>query len=279
MILPKNFNPLCRMLLVLLVSCAARAEADPDADFSINVFYPADAGIDSMIQSSVNSVSSPDFHVRYKPIASSTWESADSLTDHLVSTQQFDPADGFYLACKSTDLEYIGDRFRKTFPKVPFVDSFAPALMAANIVSYRHLAITGTANGEARVTGLIQELGIENHFRFGGSSGIVRDYFMVKMMPYTLTTPKKAVVDDIVLLGNSATGADNTDEVVVSVEAIILAGCEGFLEIGVASDAQATLKGQGIPLQVINPTKASMGLLYSMIRNKVWISVPTPYTP
>ncbi len=265
------FNRIELGLCSLLLSAFASA-----ADFNINVFYPGDVGIDSMLESSVASVASPDFAVSYVSVDSATWDDADSLASFLVSKQQSSPADGFFLACKNTDLNEISNQFRLTFPKVPFVDSFAPALMAANIVSYRYLVITGSENGEILTNTLIRELGIENHLRFGGTS-LFRDSFMIKTMSYTLTTPKQVAILDIVNQGEAATGSHKTDVVVLNVEAIVLAGCEGFLDVGVASEAQAQLVAEKIPLQVINPVKASMGLLYSMIRNKVWVSVPRPF--
>lgn len=270
------------VLALLLVSpaCADDSRQEVAAQFNVNVFYPANVGIDSMLQASVSSVASPDFQYQYKPVDIGTWSDAAGLSQHLVSVQQSSPADGFFLACKNTDLDRISDLFRLTFPTVPFVDTFAPALLAANIVSYRYAVLTGTESGEALVKQLIIELGIENHLRSGGSS-LFRDDFLVTSSPYTLTTSKDVAVEDIVTLGNAATGSHDTDLVVENIEAIVLAGCEGFLDVGVASEAQDQLakESPGVPLQVINPIKASIGLLNSMIRNKVWVSVPRPYLP
>ena len=262
---------LCLYALSILGSVASFA-----AEFKVNVFYPADAGIDSMIESSVASVSSPDFEVTYQPVSSTDWEDPGLLTDFLISTQQSAPADGFFLACRNDDLYGISDVFRLTFPKVPFVDSFAPALMAAHVVSYRYAIMTGSDSGEALVNKLISDLGVESHVRYGGSTRPIRDVFLVEMESFALTTPKDGVIPDVVELGLTATGDDRTDSVVLNIEAIVLAGCEGFLDLGVATGAQSQLSQKGVPLQVINPIKASMGLLYSMIRNKVWISVPRP---
>ncbi len=245
-------------------------------NFKINVFYPGGLSIDSMLQSSVGSIASPDFTVSYMPVDSSTWNNSSSLANFLVSKQQSSPADGFFLACKNIDLDKISNQFRLSFPKVPFVDSYAPALMAANIVSYRYIVITGSQAGKTLTRNLISELGIENHLRFGGSS-LFRNSFMISSLPYSLTTPKEVSIQDIVNLGEAVTGSHDTDLVVLNAEAIVLAGCEGFLDLGVATASQSQLTAEKIPLQVINPIKASMGLLYSMIRNKVWVSVPRPF--
>ena len=270
------------MLVLLLVSpaCADEIQKEVATQFDVNVFYPGGAGIDSMLQASVSSVASPDFEYHYKPVDIATWGDTAGLSQYLVSIQQSSPADGFFLACKNTELEKIGELFRSTFPTVPFVDTFAPALLAANIVSYRYAVLTGTENGELMVKRLISELGMENHLRLGGTS-VFRDDFMVTVSPYTLTTGKNVSIQDIIPLGSAATGSHHTDLLVLNIEAIVLAGCEGFLDVGVASDAQSQLAQESppVPIQVINPIKASIGLLHSMIRNKVWVSVPRPYQP
>ena len=256
---------LASVLVALLVMCFPVC-AD---NFKINVIYPGGTGIDSMLKSSVESVPSPDFDVNYITVDSTTWTDEASLANFLVTTQQGTPADGFFLACYNNSMADIGDQFRKTFPKVPYVDSFMPALMAAQIVSFRYLVLTGNRDGTQLATELVKELGIENHLKsnvIGASSAfnIVTGYF-------DLTTLKSVTIPDIVSIGLSNTNAHNVD-LVVNIEAIALAGCEGFLDIGVALEAQQQLATHGYPLQVINPVKASMALLYSLIRNKVWIT-------
>lgn len=241
--------------------------------FKINVFYPAGVGIDAMLKSSVASVQSPDFDINYITVDAATWSDESSFAKFLVATQQGAPADGFFLACYNNSMDSVGEQFRKTFPKVPYVDSFAPALMAAHIVSYRYAVIIGTDEGETLVKELIRELGIENHVRYGGEAGeAFRGIFLIVNEPFELTTTKNEAVPNIVTVGLDGTSAHRTDGPVLNIEAIVLAGCEGFLDTGVAADAQKQLTNDGFPLQVINPTKASMGLLYSMIRNKVWIT-------
>ena len=259
---------LASLLIVFLVNHTVYAD-----NFKINVIYPAGVGIDSMLKSSVASVQSPDFDVSYVMVDATTWSDDTSLADYLVITQQKSPADGFFLACYNKPTDIVGEQFRQIFPKVPYVDTIAPALMAANMVSYRYAVITGTDEGKSLVKRLIKDLGIENHVRYGGATGeIFRDLFLVETISFELTTPKSGAIPDIVTLGLAATGAHNTDLLVTNIEAIVLAGCEGFLDIGVAADAQQQLTTDGFPLQVINPIKASMALLYSLIRNKVWIS-------
>lgn len=259
---------LTSLLIVFLMNSSVYADG-----FKINVFYPSGLGIDSMLKSSVASVQSPDFDVNYVTVDATTWSDDSSLADFLVSTQQKTPANGFFLACYYESVDFVGSVFRETFPKVPYVDSFAPALMAAQIVSYRYAVITGTDEGATLVKRFIKALGIENHVRYGGVTGeLFRDMFLVKAIPFELTATKSEVVPSIVTLGLAATGAHNTDLLVTNIEAVVLAGCEGFLDIGVAAEAQKQLTTNGFPLQVINPVKASMALLYSMIRNKVWIS-------
>ena len=271
----------CRRLglLVLLLSSLACADDSIggrilDAEFKVNIFYPAHAGIDSMLESSVKSAISPDFEYHYKPVDSSTWSDASSLAGFLVSTQQSSPADGFFLACKNTDLDEISDQFRATFPKVPFVDSFAPVLLAANIVSYKYAVLTGSLEGFELVEQLIEKLGIEDHLT-GGASDLFENYLLVQGELYSLTTTKDKPIEEISYLGRVLTRT-HPNYWAFDIETIALAGCEGFLDIGVAEEAQEQLAALDppIPLQVINPIKASIGLLHSMIRNKVWISVP-----
>ncbi len=279
----QKFGIRCLGVLALLLASPACSDdnlKEDAAPYRVNVFYPKGAGIDSLLQVSVNSVASPDFKYQYKPIDNATWSDTVDLSQHLVAVQRSAPVDGFVLACKNTELDTIGNSFRSSFPTIPFVDTFAPSLLAANIVSYRYAVLTGTDSGEQLVKQLIRELGIENHLRSGGSS-LFRDEFLVTSSPYTLTTSKEIAVEDIVSLGIAATGSHDTDLVVENIEAIALAGCEGFLDLGVASESQSRLaqESPSVPLQVINPIKASIGLLNSMIRNRVWVSTPRPYRP
>ena len=239
-------------------------------DFKVNIFYPSGVGIDSMLKSTVGSMPSPDFSITYVTVDAATWGSSTDLANLLVSTQKTSPANGFLLACKSADLNSIGTQFRQSFPKIPYVDTFAPSLLAANIVSYRYMVLAGTSTNQLVAKSLVAALGIEDHLRT--SAGFWRYSPMVEMMPYQLTTPKSVAISDIVSFGEAATNSHRTNSPVLNIEAIALVGCEGFLDLGVASEAQTQLAAAGFPLQVINPVKASIGLLYSMIRNKVWIS-------
>ena len=274
------------MLSVSILSssaCTADDQSDDlptDAEFAVNIFYPSDVGIDDLIRSSVNSMASPDFHFNFKPVDSTSWADPKSLADFLVSTQKSAPAHGLFLACKNSHLDEIGDTFRESFPKVPYVDAFTPALTAASVISYRYAVLTGTPEGETLVVDLIDSLGIGDHLQVGGSSSS-RDNYLIQTEPYTLTTTTEIVVEDILALGISTTGSSSTDAVVLNTESIVLAGCEGFLKLGVASDAQEKFEqlNPPLPLQVINPIKAAIALLDSMIRNKVWISSPSSNRP
>lgn len=239
------------------------------ADFRINVFYPDVPNVQSNLQNSIASVASPDFTIDYIGVNSSTWTNAALLSDFLISSQRGSPADGFFLACKNSDLSVISKNFRRAYPKVPFVDSYSPSLMAANLVSFRYAIITAEV-GLTTTNRLVTDLGIEDHVRTG--LGPKPDERMILGLNLSLSSPKAQVVEDVVTVGRRFTGAHWTDKGVYNVEALALVGCEGFLEIGVASEAQADLDRLKIPLQVINPIKASMGLLYSAIRNRVWVS-------
>ena len=236
------------------------------------MFYNDGDDIDSMLQETVASVSSPDFSVTYNGVAEDTWNDTQALGAYLVSSQKDKPVDGFMLACKAEGLDEISDAFRAEFPKVPFVDTFAPSLLAANIVSYRYLAFAGSEEDADLVTELIGRLGIGSHLRHGSGPAPTDDSLMVGYDDFELTAEKSAVVPEIVSLGEVFTGSDHTDREVLNVESIALVGCHGFLDLGVASDAESQLEDLKIPLQVINPVKASVGLLHSLVRNKVWIS-------
>lgn len=239
------------------------------ADFKINVFHPDVPNVQSNLQNSIASVASPDFAVNYVAVDSNTWANVTLLSNFLISSQRGSPADGFFLACKNSDLSAISENFRRAYPKVPFVDSYAPSLMAANLVSFRYAIITAEV-GLVTTNQLVTNLGIEDHVRT--SLGPQPDERMILGLNLNLSSPKAQVVEDIVSIGRRFTGAHWTDKGVYNIEALALAGCEGFLEVGVASEAQADLDRLKIPLQVINPIKASMGLLYSAIRNRVWVS-------
>ena len=256
-------------VLVSMAACANLCVADV---FKVRVFYQESAGIESMLQSTVSSVSSPDFQVVYTGVEDNDWASAAALSALLVSTQQSDPADGFFLACRNSDLDEISIDFRAKFPKVPFVDTFSPALMAANIVSYRYAAITGSKDNMDLTESLVERLGITSHLRSGAGPAPYDDSLLIAYQDFALGADKDTVIPFVVALGESLTGSDHLYDLVINVEAIALVGCEGFLDLGVASEAQSQLATAKIPLQVINPIKASMGLLYSLVRNKVWIS-------
>ena len=270
------------LLMLLTTVCGAAQDGAPGeanadaaedgAAFEIAVFYNAGVDMASMLQETVASVSSPDFSVTYNGVAEGTWNDNKALGAYLVSSQQDKPVDGFMLACKEEGLEEISDAFRAEFPKVPFVDTFAPSLLAANIVSYRYLAFAGSEAGASHVKALIGRLGIGSHLRYGAGSAPTDVSLMVGYDDFDLTADKSAVIPEIVGLGRVFTGSDHTDREVINIEAIALVGCQGFLDLGVASDAQSQLEDLKIPLQVINPVKASVGLLHSLVRNKVWIS-------
>ena len=283
----KNFKNLAGCLfpalsMLLTTACGAAQDglageanadaAEDGAAFEITVFYDIGADIGPMLKETVESVSSPDFSVTYSGVSESIWDDTEALAALLVSSQQSSPVDGFMLACRAEGLDEISDTFRAQFPKVPFVDTFAPSLLAANIVSYRYLAFAGSEEDADLTTELIGRLGIESHLRYGAGPPPNDDWLMVTYEDFELTTDKSAVIPEIVTLGELFTGSHHTDNEVVNVEAIALLGCHGFLDLGVASDAQSQLEDLKIPLQVINPVKASIGLLHSLVRNKVWIS-------
>ena len=261
----RELNSFLVAICMLLLASLANGQ-----DFKINIFFPGDVGIDNMLKSSIASVPSPDFSLVYVAVDAQTWADSTALADLLINNQKTSPADGFFLACKNTDLGKIGVQFRESFPKIPFVDTFMPSMLAANIISFRYMVLAGTSTNQAMAISFVEGLGIEDHLMAG--SGFWRYLPMVEMAPFQLTTLKSGAIPDIVNFGQAATGSSRTNISVLNIEAIALVGCEGFLDIGVATGAQADLVAQKVPLQVINPIKASMGLLYSMIRNKVWIS-------
>lgn len=246
-------------------------EQGDSADFKVRVFYPASAGIESQLQESVASVSSPDFEVDYQGVSDSNWNT-DALGSLLVSAQQSDPVSGFFLACRAEGLDEIGRVFRAKFPKIPFVDTFSPSLMAANIISYRYAVFAGSEQDAYLAMDYINALGITSHVRLGAGPTPYDASLMVGYDDFEFTEDKNLVVSELIAFGELYTGSDHTSQIVTNIEAIALVGCRGFLDVGVASAAQSELAAAKIPLQVINPIKASIGLLYSLVRNKVWIS-------
>ena len=241
-------------------------------NFKVRVFYQDSAGIEAMLQGSVSSVSSPDFEVVYTAVGDNSWNDESALASLLVSTQKSDPSDGFLLACKVLGLDQISNEFRAEFPTVPFVDTFAPSLMAANIVSYRYAIFAGSENAANYAQVLVSRLGVSSHVRRGAGAAPSDDSLLLAYQDLELNADKSAVAPRIVKVGEDLTGSNRLNGEVINIEAMALVGCNGFLSLGVASEAASQLAAANIPLQVINPIKASMGLLYSLVRNKVWIS-------
>ena len=242
------------------------------AKFKVRVFYLNNYSIGSMLKDTISSVSSPDFSVVYQGVPDIDWYDTGRLGSMLVSTQQSDPADGFFLACKANGLHEVGEAFRAHYPKVPFVDSFSPSLLAANVISYRYAIFAGSIEDADVARSYVGKLGITSHVRRGAGSSLVDSSLLVGFRNFDLTTEKGHVIPQIVAFGEELTGSDHTASQVINIEAIALVGCHGFLDLGVASEAESKLLGEKIPLQVINPVKASIGLLYSLVRNRVWIS-------
>ena len=265
--IPKMLLKICVTACMLTLANVCLAD-----DFKIRVFYRQSAGIESMLQDTVSNVSSPDFEVVYTGVGDSDWNDASALASLLVSTQRSSPADGFLLACKGSDLDEISTDFRSEFPKVPFVDTFAPSLMAANIVSYRYAVFAGSEEDADLAETLAERLGVTSHLRHGAGPSPDDASLLIGYEDFDLDADKETVIPDIVSLGQVLTGSDHTSLEVLNIEAIALVGCRGFLDVGVASEAESKLAELKIPLQVINPVKASTGLLYSLVRNKVWIS-------
>ena len=258
--------------VLLLFSQSAYAQKQP---YTMMVFYPDGAGIDAMLKETVESVLAPDFNSTvYRPLKADVWNDRDALSQYIIGANTSTPVSGFVLACKNNDLNYISGKVRKKFPKVPFVDTIAPSLLAANVISYRYMAVSGSPQKDPDdILGVIEDLSIQGHLKIGGyKEGYLIRYnnFTLSYVPTDLELAEMLVEPYLYLFKS-----DSLDSPVINAEAIALVGCEGFISEKIAGRIQYSFAYRGnVPIQVVHPIKAAVTQLDVLIRNKTWISSP-----